>query len=414
MFRNYLKIAFRNPAKNKVFAFINVVRLAAGLSCLTVCQMGFSQITPSPITVGESLRIHSATLKEDRTLFIYKPEGYAESTVRYPVLYVLDGESHFLHTGGIVNFLSTLGMMPKLLIVGIANTDRGRDMTPVPLKGVDKDFPSGGGANQFLSFINQELKPYIQAHYRTEPYEILAGTSLSGLFSINTFLTQPSTFNAYIAVSPALWWDQQAVPRLAESVLTKSVTKNTFLYFTLCADDSKVLQQSTERLRTVLTNRGADALTWQFKFIPDETHNSVVHQGFYFGLKALYKNWQLAQVANLADLEKHYSMLSSQYGYPIDVPEEQLNSLGYQLLFGGKAPESIQVFKRNVEKFPRSSNAYDSLGDAYKIMGELQSAKSSYEKAYSLGKASNSVNIASYLNNIEQVNKLISQQSQKK
>ncbi|MVM36270.1 hypothetical protein GO755_40050 [Spirosoma sp. HMF4905] len=381
---------------------------------LLFSPLASSQDKPAPIVIGESITIHSTILQEDRSILIYKPDGYTESTARYPVLYLLDAEAHLVHTGSMVNYMASLGIMPKLLIVGIINADRGRDMTPKPKNGVDKDFPSGGGAEQFLSFINQEVKPFIKSHYRTDVYEILAGTSLSGLFSINTLLTHSTDFNAYFAISPALWWDKQAVPQVAETVLTKAVTRKTFLYFTLCPDDSELLQESTNRLKRILENRQADGLSWQFKFISDETHNSVVHLGLYWALKALYKNWQLAQVDNLAKLEQHYRLLSAQYGYPIEVPEEQLNSLGYQLLFGGKAFESIAVFKRNVARFPTSSNAYDSLGDAYKLAGELLLAKSSYEKAYSLGKEANSLNLASYLNNVEQVKKLINQQSQKK
>lgn len=381
---------------------------------MPAAQPGSKPGQPAAITVGESLVVHSATLQEDRTILIYKPEGYAESNARYPVLYLLDGESHLLHTGGMVSYLSTLGLMPKVLIVGIASTNRGRDMTPVPRHGVDPDFPSGGGADSFLSFINQELKPVINSHYRTEAFEILAGTSLSGLFTINTFLTQPASFNAYVAVSPSLWWDQQAVALSAESALQKTVSKKTFLYFTLCPDDSQVLQQRTERLRRTLQLKTNDQLTWDFKFIPDETHNSVVHQGFYFALKRLYKDWQLPQVTTLASLEKHYATLSIRYGYPIKVPEEQMNSLGYQLLFSGKVEEPIGIFKRNIEQFPRSSNAYDSLGDAYKIAGQLPLAKSSYEKACALGKESNSSNLAGYRNNLAQVTQLLTEQSRRK
>lgn len=61
---------------------------------------------------------------------------------------------------------------------------------------------------------------------------------LSGLFVINTLLTQPDAFNAYVAISPCLWWNKQAVCLSAEAMLIKPVQKNTFLYFALCPDDS--------------------------------------------------------------------------------------------------------------------------------------------------------------------------------
>ncbi|MBC8153042.1 MAG: alpha/beta hydrolase [Bacteroidetes bacterium] len=366
---------------------------------------------PAPLVIGESLTLHSGILGEDRSILIYKPAGYAESTASYPVLYLLDGHAHLFHVGGLVNYMATLGRMPKLLIVGIANTDRGRDMTPKPQQGIDKDFPSGGGATEFLAFINQEVKPFINSHFRTEPYEIVAGTSLSGLFAVNTFLTQPALFNAYIAVSPALWWDKQAVPLLAQTALQKPIRKPTFFFVTLCPDDSPVLQQSTRRIHDLLARRTSDSLTWAYRFIPDETHNSVVHLGLYTALKALYKDWQPPQIDNLVSLETHYRRLSIHYGYPITVPEEQFNSLGYQLLFSGKADAAIAVFVRNTLRFPDSSNAHDSLGDAYKVAGKLSLAKGSYGKACKLGKEANSPNLSAYQNNLEQVNKLIAQRA---
>ncbi|SFE82782.1 alpha/beta hydrolase-fold protein [Spirosoma endophyticum] len=380
---------------------------------LLTTSFASSQDKPRPITVGESTLLHSNILHEDRTILIYKPDGYSETIARYPVLYLLDGDAHIMHTGGMISYLATLGLMPKMIIVGITNSDRVRDMTSKPRQGVDKDYPTAGGVSQFLAFINQELKPFIQKHFRTEPYKILAGTSLSGLCSINAFLTQPASFNAYIGVSPALWWDGQAIPSLADSILKQSIIRNTFLYLTLCPDDSPTLQQSTQRLIDLLAKRATDGLSWDYRFIADETHNSVVHLGLYFALKTLYKDWSLPQIESLAKLDSHYVRLSTHYGYRITIPEEQLNSLGYELLFKGQAENAVVVFKRNAEQFPLSSNVYDSLGDAYQGAGHLNLAKRSYEKAYALGKQSNSPNLAAYRNNVEKINKAIQQQRNK-
>jgi len=85
-----------------------------------------AQSTNTKINVGESLIIHSNILNEDRTILVYLPEGYSESKESYPVLYLTDGETHLVHTGGDVSLLSSPGIdyMPKLIIVGITNTNR--------------------------------------------------------------------------------------------------------------------------------------------------------------------------------------------------------------------------------------------------------------------------------------------------
>ena len=372
-------------------------------------QNSFGQTIISQINVGESFTIHSSILNEDRTILIYKPEGYLESNESYPVLYLTDGESHLIQTGGTVSFLSStgIGYMPKLIIVGITNTDRARDLTPAPLHGTDSQFPNGGGAEKFLSFITSELKPVIKSKYRTSPFEILVGTSLGGLFTINTFINHPESFNAFFAISPALWWDKREVVLKANSILRKPIVKNKFLYFTLCNGDSKELQESTKQFQAILQERVTDSLRWQNKFIDDETHNSSPLLGYYAALKFLYAKWHVDALNNFSDLENHYASLSKEYGYRIDVPEGEINSLGYGLLFSGKTEESIVVFKMNIKRFPDDPNVYDSMGDAYKIAGKLDLAKVNYEKGCELGKKQNSVNAASYCNNLNEVIKML-------
>src|SRR5574342_389230 len=79
-----------------------------------------------PIIVGQKVRIHSDILKEDRVLWVHTPTASHDSAARYPVMILLDGDSHFLHTTGIVEFLSDAGQMPKIILVGIESTDRVR------------------------------------------------------------------------------------------------------------------------------------------------------------------------------------------------------------------------------------------------------------------------------------------------
>jgi len=387
-----------------------LLRIIAALIFIQLGRQNSSgQTIISPINVGESFIIHSSILNEDRTILIYKPEGYLESNESYPVLYLTDGESHLIQMGGTVSFLSSTGIsyMPKLIIVGITNTDRARDLTPAPLHGADKQFPNGGGAEKFLSFIASELKPLIKSKYRTSPFEILAGTSLGGLFAINTFINHPEAFNAFFAISPALWWDKKEAVLKADSVLRKPIAKNKFLYFTLCSGDSKVLQESTKQFQATLQRRMTDSLRWQNKFIDNETHNSSPLLGYYAALKFLYARWHGDGFNSLSELENHYALLSKEYGYRIDVPEGEVNSLGYGLLFSGKTEESIVVFKNNIERFPDDPNVYDSMGDAYKIAGKLDLAKVNYEKGCELGKKQNNANAASYCNNLNEVIKLL-------
>ncbi|MCJ7756414.1 MAG: alpha/beta hydrolase-fold protein, partial [Thermoanaerobaculales bacterium] len=127
-----------------------------------------------PITIGETITLQSKVMGEERTILISTPPGYGLGTERYPVLYMTDGDQHITHTRGTVDFLASNGLIPQLIIVGVANTDRTRDLTPTRVEtrevnGRVMQNPTSGGAGKFLDFFKSELFPYIDDHYRTLP-----------------------------------------------------------------------------------------------------------------------------------------------------------------------------------------------------------------------------------------------------
>src|ERR1039458_27480 len=81
----------------------------------------WAQSQGSPVVIGETVQLQSNILKESRSLLISKPAGYDNGTDRYPVLYLLDGETHFHYTSGIVSFLAGNDRIPKMLLVGIVS-----------------------------------------------------------------------------------------------------------------------------------------------------------------------------------------------------------------------------------------------------------------------------------------------------
>src|ERR1035441_8391127 len=132
----------------------------------------WAQSQGSPVVIGETAQLRSDALKESRSLLISKPAGYDSGTDRYPVLYLLDGETHFRYTAAIVDFLAANDRIPKMLVVGIASGDsrkRTHDLTPPSTAEIDNRFsPGNGGADAFLSFLSGELIPYVEQTYRTD------------------------------------------------------------------------------------------------------------------------------------------------------------------------------------------------------------------------------------------------------
>src|SRR5687768_11640665 len=183
-----------------------------------------SSLAAQPVPV----LLESKVLAETRTILVRTPASYAAGTRAYPVLYMTDGDRQIGHTAAVVDFLAREGRIPEVIIVGINNTDRTRDLTPTKVEAMGAEgqrfpTPTSGGADRFLDFIATEVIPYVEKNYRTQPYRVLAGHSFGGLFAMHTFLTRPALFNGVIAVTPTLTWDNRYIYRRAtEWVKSKS------------------------------------------------------------------------------------------------------------------------------------------------------------------------------------------------
>jgi predicted alpha/beta superfamily hydrolase len=167
---------------------------------VAVLFASYLQAQPSgiPITIGEQLNIDSGILGEQRSVIVGLPESYSASNTSYPVLYLLDGASHFNYISGVVYFLAANDFIPEMIVVAVNNTDRNRDLTPPSQAPLDlRNAPTLGGADNFQRYLAEELMPWIETNYRTQSYKVLMGHSFGGLFAIHTLTTRPELFNAY-------------------------------------------------------------------------------------------------------------------------------------------------------------------------------------------------------------------------
>ncbi len=166
------------------------------------------------IVIGTIDSIQSDILGEQRRVWVYTPNTGMQdiyASQRYPVVYLLDGPGHFYSVVGMIKQLSTTNgntLCPEMIVVGIENTNRTRDLTPTVSETGPLSQNSGGG-EKFMAFIEKELMPYIEANYPTEPYRMLIGHSLGGLTAINALIHHTEVFNAYISIDPSMWWDDR-------------------------------------------------------------------------------------------------------------------------------------------------------------------------------------------------------------
>ncbi len=391
--------------------YAGILALLALASSLTPSN-AFAQYEAEPIVIGETLTFRSNTLNEDRTVLVYTPPGYDGSTAIYPVLYLLDGDAHFHHTTGILDFLSRTGNMSQMIVVALPNTDRTRDLTPVTATDTANNFPTAGGADNFLAFIADELKPYIDENYRTAPYNVLVGHSFGGLFAVYALLTRPEVFNAYVSISPTLWWNDGLLVEEVESFFANHPESDRFLYYTM-GNEGGAMLSSAWAFAAALPDPAPASLAWEFALMEEETHGSIPHRTTYRALELLYDTWSIPSFVALADegglpaFDAHYAALSERYGYDITTPEATVNQLGYYYIGQERTDEAIAVLKRNVEVYPGSANVYDSLGDAYDGAGQFELARENYEKAVELAEATNHQFLAVYRTNLERIQEKI-------
>ncbi len=369
------------------------------------------------ISLGTIKTLYSKVLDEERTLWIYLPrdlEQMKASKAVYPVVYLLDGESNFKALAGIVSQLGTEYVhspLPEMILVGIANTNRMRDLSPTHItkspfrvSGLEA---TGGGTN-FLNFMEKELIPHIDSLYPTAPYRMFIGHSLGGLMVLNTFVHRPHLFTSYLAIDPSMWWDNQLLVAQADSMLAKNPPANKKIFISIANTmyegvDTSLVRKDTSlqafhmrsilNFSDVLKKRQTEGVQFNCQYYAEDNHNSVAVISEYAGLRYFFNCYRIPFLGRLGNpkftidsaFTLHYKNISRQMGYTVLPPELMINKYGYYFLQQEKKlDKAYAFFKLNAANYPLSSNVFDSLGEYYEASGDKQKAMEAYEKALRL------------------------------
>ncbi|AZA81998.1 esterase [Chryseobacterium lactis] len=245
--------------------------------------------TVKPLTIGEVRTFKSKTLNEDRTLNIYLPQGFDKSK-SYPVIYLLDGSMNedFIHVSGLVQFFNEMYSMPETIVIGIANVDRKRDFTfHTDIKDLQKDYPTTGHSDKFISFLEKELKPYIESQFKTTDKYIF-GQSLGGLVATEILLKKPEMFDNYFIISPSLWWDDESLLKQAGQLLSKSQDTKKFVYVSVGKGEHPVMVKDAEEWFNVLKKSNKKNWTVEYKMMETDNHATILHRSLYEGLVKMF------------------------------------------------------------------------------------------------------------------------------
>ncbi len=362
-------------------------------------KLYFAQHQIDNIILGKTVELTSEILKENRDIFIYTPTGYEESDRKYPTLYITDGAENFFIATAIVNFLSCNRQIPQMIVVGIPNVNRNRDLSPSVINGTSNP----GGGDVFLDFFEDELIPYLDKTYRTNNYRVFFGHSLGGVFANYTLLTKPDLFNAFIAASPYLMYDNEYVIKEAESKLDNLSNYDRQLFITLGSEPA--YHESLNKFTSLLTEK-AKTLRWDYQTFSDEDHSSIPMITLLKGLKFIYSDFQLNMETAMLGIEAikdHHSLLYTKYDYSTSIPEATLNIIGYRLMQDEQIEKAIEVFEYNVELYPNSANVYDSFAEALEKTGRTNDAVENYKIAVKIGREINDPNLTIFERNLARV-----------
>lgn len=368
--------------------------------------------TDNKIILGTIDTVYSALLHEKREVLVYVPHAgtkNSKDSTRYPVVYLLDGPDFFHYVTGTAQYLSAIGKMPEMMVVAIVNTDRRRDLTPthsISWSDGEQD-PVGlkttGGGENFISFIQKELIPYIDKHYHTAPYRMFVGHSLGGLTVFNALINHPELFNSYVAIDPTLWWDNQMLLKRAPVALAQNDYKNKSLFFAtantmdkgrdtlaMLADTTGNFQiRANFRFRNLLQQNNGSKLQWSWKYYKEDNHASVPLGAVHDAFRTLFKGYELSK--ELSDtsitaefIKNHYRNVSKMLGYTVLPAQNTINSLGYNFLEARLYGKAFGFFKMNIDNYPGSANAYDSMGDFYVETNNPKKAIEAFKQSLAL------------------------------
>jgi len=224
----------------------------------------------------ETFTLVSPGLGESRIINVYTPPGYATERRAFPVLYMPDGglKEDFPHIVTTIDSLVRLKRIRPILVVGIENTERRRDLTGPTRIGSDSAIaPRVGGSAAFRGFIRDELMPEVRRRYRCTDETAIVGESLAGLFIVEVVLLEPTLFRRYIALSPSLWWNGAELLRTAERRLGALADSKRILY--LSAANEPGIADETARFAALLKAQAPAALTWYYVPRRDLEHNTI-------------------------------------------------------------------------------------------------------------------------------------------
>jgi predicted alpha/beta superfamily hydrolase len=237
------------------------------------------------ICIGRRITYRSRILEEEKTLYVSLPEAYVNSGAKYPVLYTFyNVPAGFVHTTGVVRLLADLRLAPEIIVVSLP-VDGMRDLTPTKAAAYG---PTSGGADVFLRFLREELLPFIDREFRTEPRRLVWSHSIGGTLIIYALLAAPDLFQVHLTSSPFFIYDgkNRFLLRNASRLLKRRRDEKTYLY--VAVGNEPNLKPAIDEFVRILGDDKPPGLVWDYVQMDKEDHSSIQVRSLTEGLRAFY------------------------------------------------------------------------------------------------------------------------------
>jgi len=232
-------------------------------------------------------------------LFVHLPKKYSPtSTVKYPVIYVLDPEYRFAQTVIAMESLSAAinETVPAAIIIGIPANDRFYDFTPLTSKTWQAPgfIKQTGGADNFRKYLLEEVIPFVEKKYHAAPTRIIIGHSLGGLFALDLITKSPTSFLGYLILDPSTFWNNGEIIEATHTALQNLPTQvRMFLADGLVPEGMEVmLEPNQKRLEELLMNQKYANFRYSYKGLRGESHNEMPYQAIYLGIKEIFSDYK--------------------------------------------------------------------------------------------------------------------------
>ena len=294
------------------------------LLLLAFTMNAYAQYPKVDIPGSEVRKITSKIVTgQEYELQIMLPGGFKNSNKKYPVIYLMDSQWDFPLLKCLYGEHYFDGFVPELIVVGVTwggvnpNPDslRARDYTPTK----EARLPQSGGADKFLSFMKDELFPFIETNYKGDNNNrTLMGCSLGGLFTLYALFTHTDMFNGYAAASPAVGWDKEVLYKYEKEFAEKRSAKALRVYMTV--GDVERGRPTFERFSAQMASRNYAFVSLKSKVLENTGHSGTKSETFSRGMQYVFEKPKLNLDATV--LNKYVGSYQSPNGNKIDIKNE--------------------------------------------------------------------------------------------